>query len=319
MTFFKSKKIQSLIIAIIVLVVSIWLFQNNYLKLLVFQKKIDQSSSTNLMDKEIAYLEKIDNFIIKEYSEKLILLRTIKAETYYSYKNSPIQLLNVEVKTFNESGQEGIVLKSNQAEMLESRVISFNGEVNIKTKSGISHELDTESLIVFSNNGKIKSNKKITYLGENSKINAQEMEMDIDSNTMFLKGEVQILQTSDTRVDTTDLYISHTNGQKKYNSKGKTSFQSTGNRVNSEKGFDMDANQNLMNFLGQVEILNPSSGSKIKTSNLVVDRSNGGEFFKSNEPSHFQSGNSEIKSKQMYYDAASKRLELTGKVFAVYE
>ena len=318
MALFKSKKIQSLIIAIIVLVVGIWLFQNNYLKLSVFQKKIDQSASTNLMDKETAYLEKIDNFVIKEYSEKQVLLHTIKADTYYSYKNSPIQLLKVEVKTFNESGQEGIILTSNRAEMLKSGEIFFNGEVNIKTKSGISHELDTESLIVLTNTGKIKSNKKITYLGENSKINAQEMEMDIDSNTMFLKGGVQILQASDVKIDTTNLFISHSNGQKKCNSKSKTSYQSTGNRVNSEKGFDMDANQNLMNLLGQVEILN-TSGSKINTSNLIVDRSNGDEFFKSNEPSHFQSSNIDIKSKQMHYDATSKKLELTGKVFAIYE
>lgn len=318
MALFKSKKIQSLIIAIIVLVVGIWLFQNNYLKLSVFQKKIDQSASTNLMDKETAYLEKIDNFVIKEYSEKQVLLHTIKADTYYSYKNSPIQLLNVEVKTFNESGQEGIVLTSNRAEMLKSGEMFFNGEVNIKTKSGISHELDTESLIVLTNTGKIKSNKKITYLGENSKINAQEMEMDIDSNTMFLKGGVQILQASDLKIDTTNLFISHSNGQKKYNSKSKTSYQSTGNRVNSEKGFDMDANQNLMNLLGQVEILN-ASGSKINTSNLIIDRSNGDEFFKSNEPSHFQSSNIDIKSKQMHYDATTKKLELTGKVFAIYE
>ena len=318
MALFKSKKIQSLIIAIIVLVVGIWLFQNNYLKLSVFQKKIDQSASTNLMDKETAYLEKIDNFVIKEYSEKQVLLHTIKADTYYNYKNSPIQLLNVEVKTFNESGQEGIVLTSNRAEMLKSGEMFFNGEVNIKTKSGISHELDTESLIVLTNTGKIKSNKKITYLGENSKINAQEMEMDIDSNTMFLKGGVQILQASDVKIDTTNLFISHSNGQKKYNSKSKTSYQSTGNRVNSEKGFDMDANQNLMNLLGQVEILN-ASGSKINTSNLIIDRSNGDEFFKSNEPSHFQSSNIDIKSKQMHYDATTKKLELTGKVFAIYE
>ena len=318
MALFKSKKIQSLIIAIIVLVVGIWLFQNNYLKLSVFQKKIDQSASTNLMDKETAYLEKIDNFVIKEYSEKQVLLHTIKADTYYSYKNSPIQLLNVEVKTFNESGQEGIVLTSNRAEMLKSGEIFFNGEVNIKTKSGISHELDTESLIVFTDTGEIKSNKKITYLGENSKINAQEMEMDIDSNTMFLKGEVQILQASDVKIDTKNLFISHSNGQKKYNSKSKTSYQSTGNRVNSEKGFDMDANQNLMNLLGQVEILN-ASGSKINTSNLIIDRSNGDEFFKSNEPSHFQSSSIDIKSKQMHYDATPKKLELTGKVFAIYE
>ena len=76
--------------------------------------------------------------------------------------------------------------------------------------------------------------------------------------------------------------------------------------------------QNLMNLFGQVEILNVS-GSKINTSNLIVDRSNGDEFFKSNEPSHFQSSNIDIKSKQMHYDATLKKIELTGKVFAVYE
>ena len=318
MVLFKSKKIQSLIATIIVLVVSILLFQNNYLKFSIFQKKIDLSFDSNAEVKEIAYLEKIDNFIIKEYSEKQVLLHTIKADTYYSYKNSPTQLFNVEVKTFTESEQEGVVLISNRAEVLKSGEIFFNGEVNIKTKSGISHELDTESLIVLSDTGKIKSNKKITYLGENSKINAQEMEMNINSNIMHLKGEVEILQPPDAKVDTADLFISHENGQKKYNSKNKTSYQSTGIRVNSENGIDMDANQNIMNLLGQVEILNVS-GSKINTSNLIIDHSNGDEFFKSNEPSHFQSSNIDIKSKQMHYDATTKKLELTGKVFAIYE
>ena len=117
----------------------------------MFQKKIDQpASATNNELKETAYLEKIDNFIIKEYSNEQVLLHTVAAKTYYSFKNSPIQLLEVEVKTFNEFQQEGLILKSNRAEMLKSGEMFFNGEVNIKTISGASHELDTESLIVIS-------------------------------------------------------------------------------------------------------------------------------------------------------------------------
>jgi len=56
-----------------------------------------------------------------------------------------------------------------------------------QTKSGVLHEIDTESLIVLTNSGQIKSNREITYLAENTKINAQGMDMSIDSDTMFLK------------------------------------------------------------------------------------------------------------------------------------
>ena len=48
---------------------------------------------------------------------------------------------------------------------------------------------------------------------------------------------------------------------------------------------------------------------------LIIDRSNGDEFFKSNEPSHFQSSNIDIKSKQMHYDATIKKTRINGKGF----
>ena len=318
MALFKYKKIQSLIIAIIVLVVSIWLFENNYLKLSFFQKKIDESTITNSDVKETAYLEKIDNFIIQEYSEKQVLLHTIKAESYYSFKNAPIQLYEVELKTFNESQQEDIILKSNRAEMLKSGEIFFNGEVNIKTKNGIYHELNTESLIVLSNTRQIKSNREVIYFGENAKINSQGMEMNTDSDTIFLKGRVEIIQDTGAIVNTIDLFISHSNGETKYNSKNKTRYLTDDNTVNSEKGIDMDMNKNLINLLGEVEILDFNGGS-IKTSNLIIDQSNEGEIFKSNEPSHLKSNTIDIKAKKMHYDAISKKLELMGRVKAVYE
>ena len=192
MAVFQTKKIHSFIpfiLFIIVLVVILWLFQDNILKISILQNKTQQLDSNIQELKEASYLEKIENFIIKEYSKDQILLHTIEAETYFSYKDSPVQLLKVEVKTFDEAQDEGLVMTSNRAEMLKSGEMFFNGEVNIQTKSGISHELDTESLIVLTNSGQIKSNREITYLAENAKINAQGMDMSIDSDTMFFEWE----------------------------------------------------------------------------------------------------------------------------------
>ncbi len=69
MALFQTKKIQSFIVFIIVLVAILWLFQDNILKISVLQKTTEQLDSSNQESKEAAYLEKIDNFIIKEYSK----------------------------------------------------------------------------------------------------------------------------------------------------------------------------------------------------------------------------------------------------------
>ena len=47
MALFQTKKIQSFIVFIIVLVVILWVFQDNFLKLLAFQKPIEQLVSIN--------------------------------------------------------------------------------------------------------------------------------------------------------------------------------------------------------------------------------------------------------------------------------
>jgi len=219
MAVFQTKKIQSFIAFIIVLVAILWLFQDNILKISILQNKTEQLDSSDQEFKEASYLAKIDNFIIKEYSKDQILLHTVEAETYLSYKDSPVQLLKVKVKTFDETQQEGLVMTSNRAEMLKSGEMFFNGEVNIQTKSGVAHEIDTESLIVLTNSGQIKSNREITYLAENAKINAQGMDMSIDSDTMFLNGKVKIKQDSGSIINTTNLFISHAEGEKKYQRK----------------------------------------------------------------------------------------------------
>ena len=318
MALFQTKKIQSFIVFIIVLAAILWVFQDNFLKLLVFQKVSDQSILSAEEPEETAYLEKIDNFILKEYSNEQILLHTIQADTYYSYKNSPVQILNVEVKTFNDNQEEGLVLRSNRAEILKSGEMFFNGEVKIETKTGVSHELDTESLIVLSDNGQIKSNKEVTYLGETVRIISEGMEMNIDSDTMYLSGNVRIFEDSGMTVDTKNLYISHNAGEKIYKSKEKTVYRSKDTIANSENGIDMDMNIKLINLLGKVEIVN-GPGDILKSSNVVIDQSNDGEVLKSNSSSHFKSNIVDIKAKKMHYDAVTKKLELTNRVLAVYE
>ena len=318
MALFQTKKIRSFIVFIIVLVTILWVFQDNFLKLLVFQKVTDLSASSNEEVQETAYLEKIDNFHLKEYSKEKILLHTIQAETYYSYKNSPVQILEVEVKTFNEDQEEGLLLTSNRAEILKSGEMFFNGEVKIQTKTGILHKLDTESLIVLSDNGLIKSNKEVTYLGETVRIISEGMEMSIDSDTMYLSGNVQILEDSGVTIDTKNLYISHNAGEKKYKSKEETVYRTKDTIINSKSGIDIDMNLRLINLLGKVEVLS-STGSVLKSSDIVIDKSNDGEILKSNSSSHFQSNTVDIKAKKMHYDANTKKLELMNKVVAIYE
>ena len=318
MALFQTKKIQSFIVFIIVLAAILWVFQDNFLKLLVFQKVSDQSILSAEEPEETAYLEKIDNFILKEYSNEQILLHTIQADTYFSYKDSPVQILNVEVKTFNDNQEEGLVLRSNRAEILKSGEMFFNGEVKIETKTGVSHELDTESLIVLSDNGQIKSNKELTYLGETVRIISEGMEMNIDSDTMYLNGNVKIFEDSGMTVDTKNLYISHNAGEKIYKSKEKTVYRSKDTIANSENGIDMDMNIKLINLLGKVEVVS-ASGGVLKSSNVVIDQSNDGEVLKSNSLSHFKSNTVDIKAKKMHYDAVTKKLELMNRVVAVYE
>ena len=323
MAVFQTKKILSISAFIIVLIVILWLFQDNITKIYMLQKNIQQSDNIKEAINENTYLEKIDNFVIKEYSNEQLLLHIVEAETYSRKKNKPVELLNVKVTTYDEFGQKGIVLTSNRAEILESGEIFFNGEVNIQSKNGVSHEINTESLIVFSNKGQIKSNRKVTYLGENAKIDAQGMEMNIKDDTMSLLGKTIIDQDSGSVIETTNLFVVHTDGEKLYKSIEKTFYNSNDSEVSADKGMDLDMNENLMNLFGKVEILNSGGssmgGSTIESYNLIVDQSNGGEVYKTNDSAHYQTQVSDIRAKRMHYDAKTKKLELIGGVLGVFE
>ena len=323
MAVFQTKKILSISAFIIALIVILWIFQDNITKIYMLQQNIQQSDNIKEEINEAAYLEKIDNIVIKEYSDEQLLLHIVEAETYSREKNKPAALHNVKVTTYDEFGQEGVVLLSNRAEILKSDEIFFSGEVNVQSKNGGSHEVNTESLIVFSDSGQIKSNRKVNYLGENAKIDAQGMEMNIEDDTMSLIGKTIINQDSGSVIETTNLFVSHADGKKLYKSTEKTFYNSNDSEVSADKGMDLDMNENLMKLLGKVEILNSGGstmgGSTIDSYNLIVDQSNGREVYKSNDSTHYQTQVSDIRAKRMHYDAKTKKVELMGGVLGVYE
>ena len=318
MAAFQIRKIQSIIVFIIVMIAILWLFQDNIMEISLLQKNTQQSDNMQEEINEAAYLERIDNFVLKEYSNEQLLLHILEAGTYSRKKNKPVELLNVKVTTYDEFGKQGLVLTSNRAEILESGEIFFNGEVNIQSKNDISHEINTESLIVLSNSGQIKSNRDVTYLGESAIIHAQGMEMSNNDDTVSLVGDVIIEQELGGVIESRNLFISHANGEKHYESKERTIYRSIDNTINAEMGMDLDMNENLMKLLGKVEVLN-SSGSTMNSYNLIVDQSNGGEVYKSNDVTHYQTKVSDIHAKRMHYDAETKKVELMGGVLGVYE
>jgi len=316
MAIFQTKKIQSFIVFIIVLAAILWIFQDNILNISVFKKTTEVSELSDEQIKDTPYLEKIDNFIIKEYSSDQVLLHTIEADVYKSFKDSPVQLEIVTVTTFDEKQNETLTLTSDRAVIFKSGSIHFIGEVEIKTLSGISHEIDTELLVV--KGDQIKSNRDVFYLGENAKIKAQGLDMNTKSDLVNLNGDVEILQDSGATLTTKNLLISHGSGEKKYESNEKTIYKSNENIVNADRGVDINMKTEQTKLLGDVTVVN-GFGSSLTSYDLIIDQSNDGEIFKSNSPTRFQSNTVDIKAKKMHYDAIAKKLKLTDEVKATYE
>ena len=316
MAIFQTKKIQSFIVFIIVLAAILWIFQDNILNISVFKKTTEVSELSEEQIKDTPYLEKIDNFIIKEYSSDQVLLHTIEADVYKSFKDSPVQLEIVTVTTFDEKQNETLTLTSDRAVIFKSGSIHFIGEVEIKTLSGISHEIDTELLVV--KGDQIKSNRDVFYLGESAKIKAQGLDMNTKSDLVNLNGDVEILQDSGATLTSKNLLISHGSGEKRYESKEKTVYKSNENIVNADRGVDINMKTEQTKLLGDVTVVN-GFGSSLTSYDLIIDQSNDGEIFKSNSPTRFQSNTVDIKAKKMHYDAITKKLKLTDEVKATYE
>ena len=316
MGLFQNKKIQSFIIFIIVLIAVIWIFQDNFVTSSFFNKSPSEVVTYKAQNTDNPYLEKIDNFNITEYSNNQVLLHKIEADSYISYKNSPIQLENINITTFDEFQKEGFKFKSNRGVIFESGIIHLIGEVEIKSTSGISHEFIADQLVY--DDGQINSDKDILYLGEEANIKAEGMDMNMDSETINLNGNVEIIQDNGATLNSINLIISHGLGEKKYTSKGKTEYRSNENIVHADKGVDINMNSKQTRLLGDVTVTN-SFGTSLTSYNLLIDQSNGGEIFKSTSPTRFQSKMVDIKANTMHYDAINKKLKLMDEVLATYE
>jgi LPS export ABC transporter protein LptC len=318
MSIFQTKKIQSFIVFIIVLATILWIFQDNILRMSVLDGTNDNENLNQVEYENSSYFEKIDNFFIREYSDNQQILHLISADTYYSYKNSPVRLLKVEVKTFDKKQQEGVTLNANLAEINKDGEIFFNGKVLIETINDAIHEVSTESLMYLSNDGQLLSNNDVVYTGESSIINSQGMSMNVNSDKLLLSGDVHIEYESGSLLDSSNLLINHTNDEKVYQSSEMTIYQSTDNEITADSGFIMNMNNNLTSLLGNVKIIG-KKGTSLYSSNLIVDQSNGSEVYKTNEPTRYNSPESSISSNKMYYDTGSEKIKLIGNVVAIYE
>jgi len=318
MRYFQNKKTLSILIFIIVLVMIVWIFQKNLLNISFFNKTNNQIEFISEIVKDKPYLEKIKDFAINEYSAEDKILFKINADEYYSYKQSPIQLFEVKVKTYNEKQEEGAILSSKEAQISDTSEIIFNGNVNIETLNDVYHELKSESILYNSKKGLISSNKKVFYQGATAKINSEGMIMNIENDELLLEGAVSIDQDSGAQIESSNLFISYSKGAKVYQSKEKTVYISSENKITAESGVVIDMMQDLTKLLGKVEILE-SSGTKIFTSDLIIENNKDAEIYKTDKPSEYISKQSNIKADNLYYDVLSKKINLEGNVLAVYE
>ena len=318
MSLFQTKKIQSILVLIIVLAGILWIFQDNFFKVYALKKSNDQMQNIDDDNKAKPYLEKIENFAMDEYSTNEKILYTINADTYFSYTNSPIELIDILVKTFDQKQQEGAAMTSNHAQILDTGEIVFNGNVNIQTINNVYHEVDSETLVFDSDNGQIKTDTTVFYKGERAKIKANGMLMNIDNDKLLLKDSVNINHESGSVIDSSELSINHSNGEKIYSSENKTLYRSDENKITANSGLIMDMNKNSINLLGKVTILQ-NSGTKINTSNLQIDNSNDEEIYQTDYPTEYISSQLNIKANKMYYDVTSQNIDLFGAVNAVYE
>jgi len=283
-----------------------------------FEKTSDNIELNQFKSGDSSYLEKIDNFNVKEYSDNQKILHIMTADTYFSYRDSPVQLVNIKVTTFNENQKEGLTLNANLAQINKQGEIFFNGDVLIKTKNNAIHEINSESLMYISDDGVIKSNQDVVYTGEASTINSQGMLMNINSDKLLLNGVVNISHKSGSLLESSNLSINHSNDEKVYQSKERTIYRSTENEITADAGFIMNMNNNLTNLLGNVKFIG-AAGTTMYSSNLIVDQSNDSEVFKTNDPTKYNSPESNIRSNKMYYDTSVNKIKLTGNVVAIYE
>jgi LPS export ABC transporter protein LptC len=216
--------ITAFIIAIIGFVWLLMLLLSYSFPLLGNQQALLVQSKTTFS--EVAYIEKIDNFVLQEFDAKARLSHFVKAKSYFSFKNSPALLIEPEVTLYDEKGLKDYVLNSKRAHYTDSGEIKFKGEVSIQSSNGLKYKINAEELLVGIKTHDLISKKPVTYLGENVKIISQGIHMHTKDDIIRLIGRTKINQNNGQQILTKNLTIDQSNGLEVYRTKEKIHYQS---------------------------------------------------------------------------------------------
>lgn len=304
-------------IFIIVIIAVMWLLMKglSYSYDQLSAPELVESSQEQAQTKKTTYVEKIDNFALQEFNALQNLSHFVEADNYYNFKDEPALLVNPKVTTYNENGELNYVLTSKRAHYLDSGEVSFKGEVDVSSSSGMRHKMNTEELLVDTNTDNLLSRKKVTYLGERAKILSQGMSMQAKADKMQLTGDTVIHQDGGQKMLTKDLHVDQSNQKKHYYSNNKTTYLSAENKIYAQ-GLDMQ--DDTTQLLGKVSLLQ-NSGSNIQTKNITVDQTDGAEVYQTNDGIHYQSTVADIRAQGMHYDAAQQKIKFTGGVVGQYD
>ena len=274
-------------------------------------------TQNEVVSKEVAYVEKIDNFSLQAFNQQNRLSHKVKAKSYFNFKNMPALLLMPKVTTFNELDEVDYILSSDRAHYLKNGDIKFSGDVDVQSGNGTTHKMQTEELLINSETDDLISHQPVTYLGEQTKMFSEGMHMKTKSDKLKLTGKTRITQDRGQTLLTKDLYVDQSQGQKHYYSDNDTTYLAPENKIYA-KGVDMDMINKVVQLLGSVQILQ-NTGSKINTQDLTVDQSDDGEIYRTKEKIHYLSDIADIKATGMHYDAKNQKIKLTGGVTGRYE
>ena len=273
---------------------------------------------TQVSQSEENFSDLIENFSIQEFDKGYRLSRLIESESYINYKDKPGLMKNPKVTSFGETSNiVDYVLKADKGLYLDSGDFLFTGSVNVESKTGIKHIMESNSILYKKDTEEIISQDEVTYLGQNDVMIADGMHMNPNSDNIKTIGKTKINRDTGGEILSKDVVVDKTKNKNIFHSKEKTTYISEKDRVISD-GFNYIENDGVMTLLGASRITQ-DKGATIDSTNLVIENNNNQERYKTSDYIFYESKISKIKSKGMDYDAKSQKLELFNGVEGVYE
>ena len=273
---------------------------------------------TQVSQSEENFSDLIENFSIQEFDKGYRLSRLIESESYINYKDKPGLMKNPKVTSFGETSNiVDYVLKADKGLYLDSGDFLFTGSVNVESKTGIKHIMESNSILYKKDTEEIISQDEVTYLGQNDVMIADGMHMNPNNDNIKTIGKTKINRDTGGEILSKDVVVDKTKNKNIFHSKEKTTYISEKDRVISD-GFNYIENDGVITLLGASRITQ-DKGATIDSTNLVIENNNNQERYKTSDYIFYESKISKIKSKGMDYDAKSQKLELFNGVEGVYE